>query len=865
MSSDRWRQVSNLYHAALSRDVHERAAFLDDACPGDEALRREVESLLDCEAQAKAFLQAPAMELAAGMLGRDSDPSRLKGQLGSYRILSLLGAGGMGQVYRAHDTKLRRDVALKVLPRELADEPERRKRLLREARAAASLNHPNICTVHDVGEADGEVYIAMELVEGHPLSARVSEASLQPAEVLRCGLQLAEALGHAHERGVVHRDFKSANVMITPEGRAKVLDFGLAQRVSGEDSAQATTGSRASLAQPGVLIGTLSYMAPEQLRGQAADMRSDVWALGVVLYEMAAGSRPFEGQTTFEVSSAILSQAPPPLPTRTPIHLKPVIERCLEKEPARRYQRASEVRAVLEAMQTSAVTPWMMRWPYQFDRRRRLVLTGTSLVALLGLLVVAALNFGTLRTPLSEGVSAPRIESLAVLPLANLMGGEDQDYYVAAMHEALIAELGQINALSVISRTSVMRYRDTDKSAPEIARELNVEALVEGSMFKAGDNVRIQVQLVRAVPVERQLWSRTYDGELQNVMALQKTVARAIAEQIHVTMTPEEVARLAPSRAVDPIAYDAWAKGWFQFNRLTEESLRKCLEYAAAALAVDSRYAPAYALIAACQSTLPLIAAVVPNDAFPKAAAAAHRALELDDGLAEAHFALGWTLATYDWNWVAAEREFRRGLELNPSSAVGHAQFGWFLSWIGRETDALAEVSRGQQLNPASPREIQNVAVVHFVARRYDDAILAAQRAVEISPTYAFGYDRLGRAYTEKGMYEQAIAALEMAVQSGNVNHKGPLGRAYALAGRRSEARRILDELLTVYRVSHTNPVQIAMIYTALGERNEAVRWLEEGHRVHDGNMVLLKVLPAWDSLRGDPHFKDLLQRMNFP
>jgi eukaryotic-like serine/threonine-protein kinase len=788
----------------------------------------------------------------------------MEGQLGSYRILSLLGAGGMGRVYRAHDTKLRRDVAVKVLPRELADDPERRERLLQEARAAASLNHPNICTVHDVGEAEGQVYIAMELVEGQALSARLHERPLAPAELMGCGLQLAEALGHAHERGVVHRDFKSANVMITPEGRVKVLDFGLAKHISDESLAEATTGMSPPLTQVGALIGTVPYMAPEQLRGQAADTRSDVWALGIVLYEMAAGRRPFQGQTGFEVSSAILSQPPAPLPTEMPIALTPVIERCLEKEPARRYQRAGEVRAALEAIHSGTMPP-PTTWREQSDRRRRLVLAASS-VATVALLLAGWLTVRHFRTPRADGLAAPRIERLAVLPLANLMGGEEQEYYVAAMHEALIAELGQIGALTVISRTSVMQYRNTDKPAPEIASNLNVDALLEGSMFKVGDTVRVQVQLIRTTPVERQLWSRTYDGELQNVLALQKTVARAIADEIQVTLTPREVARLGTRRVVDPRAYDAWARGWFQLSRLTKESLGKCLEYADAALAIDSSYAPAYALTASCQGILPLIASVSPHDAFPKAAAAARRALELDEGLADAHIALAWTLSTYEWNWPAAEREYSRGLELNPSAALGHARFGWFLAWLGRDAQAVAEVNRAQQLNPSGPNEMEEAAAVHFVARRYDEAIATARRAIDIDPTYSFGYDRLGRAYTEKGMYEPAIAALEKAVQlSGNLNHKGVLGRAYALSGRRDDARRILDELLSRFQRNHTGPVQIATIYAALGERNEALNWLEEAYRVHDGNMVMLKVFPGWDPLRADPRFGVLLQRMKFP
>ena len=401
MSPDRWQQVSQIFHAALARDAN--AQFLEEACGGDEALRREVESLLGDQG-AEGFLATPAVEVAAKAFA--SGPSPLGEQLGSYTILSLLGAGGMGEVYRAHDTKLGRDVALKVLPRELADEPERRTRLLREARAAASLNHPNICTIHEVGEADGRAYIAMEVVEGQPLSIRLAEGPLPPEEVLRYGLQLAEALAHAHDRGVVHRDLKSANVMVTPEGRVKVLDFGLAKRLSGEELAEVTTRSHASLTQPGAILGTLPYMAPEQLRAQPADARSDVWALGVVLYEMAAGARPFEGHTGFELSSAIFHESPPPLPSRVPAPLQAVTSRCLEKEPARRYQRASEVRAALETVAsraTARVTPGRVS-----GRLSPRLIAAASLAVVLGLtgaavwLNVAGFDSGCSVVPVSR-------------------------------------------------------------------------------------------------------------------------------------------------------------------------------------------------------------------------------------------------------------------------------------------------------------------------------------------------------------------------------------------------------------------------------------------------------------------------------
>jgi serine/threonine-protein kinase len=350
------------------------------------------------------------------------------------------------------------------------------------------------------------------------------------------------------------------------------------------------------------------------------------------------------------------------------------------------------------------------------------------------------------------------------------------------------------------------------------------------------------------------------------VLALQKQVARAIAEQINVTVTPQEAARLSTAPTVNPAAYDAWAKGWYQFTRLTHESLHKCLEYAGAALAIDASYAAAYALTASCSTTLPNLAGVAPHDAHPQAEAAARQALRLDEGRADAHFALGWTLASYNWNWAGAERAFRRGLELDPSSSFGHARFGWVLSWLGRHDEALTELERAAQLNPTGLYEIQALAAVHYTARKYQDAVITARRGTEIEPAFAFAQTRLGMAYAELGRYEEAVVALETAVKlTGDLHNKGGLARAYALAGRPRDARRTLDELLNLNQRRYVGPLEIAMSHLALGEKDEAIRWLEEGYRVRDGNMILLKVWPPWDSLRGDPRFQDLLRRMNFP
>jgi serine/threonine protein kinase/tetratricopeptide (TPR) repeat protein len=868
MSTARWHQISQLYHAVLECELSRHAILLDEASCGDEGLRQEVESLLQHGAAAEEFLTTPAREIVAQMLINRSGPSLVGANLGSYKVLSPLGAGGMGEVYLARDMQLGRDVAIKVLPDAFLSDPERLARFEREARVLAALNHPHIGAIYGFERADEVRGLVLELIDGPTLADRLKTGALPVSEALSIARQIADALDGAHEKGIVHRDLKPANIKITPKGVVKVLDFGLAMVSSGDGSASDLSQSptmTVGRTREGVILGTAAYMSPEQARGKPLDKRTDLWSFGCVLYELLTGKPAFAGETISDTLASILGREPDwkALPDATPATVRRLLQRCLEKDPQQRLRDVGDVRLELDHAlgvnmhpASGAMSPSLGWRP---GRR--------------GWLTVAALLVGTAALSISWWTTreppAPivRIKSLVVLPLDNLSGNPEQEYFVAGMHDALTGELGQISALRVISRTSPMSYKGTRKSVPEIARELNVDSLVEGSIRKDGENVRVQVQLIRAAPVERQLWSQTYDGDLKNVLMLQKRIARAIADQIQVTLTPQEAGRLTIARAVAPAAYDSWVRGLNEFHRLTAASLYKCLDYARAALVIDPNYAPAHALTASCYSILPNLSSIAPEEAFPKVKEAARRALELDDGQAEAHFALAWSLATYDWDWIGAEREFRRGLELSPSASIGHGRFGWFLSWLGRNDEALVEVNRAMQLNPVGPTEIQQVAMVHFVGRRYDDAIVTARRATEIDASYAFGWHRLGTASAEKGMHDQAIAALEKAVNLAPdaQNFKGMLGRAYALSGRRADARRVLEELLNLRQRDYVGPLQIATIYTGLGEKEEALRWLEEAYRGRDANLVLLKVFPIWDPLRSDPRFQDLLQRLKFP
>ena len=488
-------------------------------------------------------------------------------RLGRYEIVEPLGAGGMGEVYRARDPGLEREVALKVLPARTLTDQSARARLLREARMAARLNHPHVCTVHEVAEADGQIYIVMELVEGRALDTVLSEGPLPVEQAVRYGVQIAEALAHAHERGVVHRDLKSANVVVTAEGRAKVLDFGLAKQLVGEELAEATTQLGATLTVPGSVVGTLAYMAPEQLRGQAADARSDVWALGVVLYEILGGRRPFAGQTGYELSSAILNEPPPPLPEEVPAAVRAVVERCLAKEAGERFDSGDGVRAALETAQTGGAVTFPAPGASE-KARRRWWLAGGALAAIVStLLTVATLKLGWLG-PVSDGTP---IRSLAVLPLENLSGDPEQDCLADGVHEALITDLAKLSGLGrVIARSSVMRYRHSDIPLSQIARELGVDALVTGSVLRAGDRIQVTAHLIQA-STENQLWADRYERQFRDVLSLGNDVVVAITTAIRLQLTPQERERLATARTVDPESYEAYVKGMYHLYKKTPE------------------------------------------------------------------------------------------------------------------------------------------------------------------------------------------------------------------------------------------------------------------------------------------------------
>jgi serine/threonine-protein kinase len=765
-----------------------------------------------------------------------------------YAVERELGRGGTATVYLARDLKHERRVAIKVLHSEVRESvgPER---FLREISIAANLAHPNILPLLDSGQTDDVLFYVMPYVDGESLRDRLRrEKQLRVEDAAQIAREVSDALDCAHRHNVVHRDVKPENILLE-EGHAIVADFGIARAMSAAGAEQLTAR--------GLIVGTPEYMSPEQASGVGdVDGRSDVYSLACVVYEMLAGQPPFTGITAQSVMHQKLALESPSVTARrpgVPVELADTLQRALATDPADRILTAAAFGSALVRGATPGDRP---RRDWSRGRVAAIVATVTTVVLIGGWWTTRHMH-----------ADPPAFDAVAVLPLTNLMGDSKQ-YLVEAMQDAIIGELGRVHHLKrVVSRQSMLQYQNTRKTIPQIAKEQGVQAVVEGSMFQDGDTVRIEVKVIGAVPRESTLAARSFDGSVRHVLSIQRDVARAIADEIRVTLTPTEKAHFAQTSVVEPAAYDEWARGWSEFRSLTKESVVKCIDHAERAQSIDSTYAAAYALSATCLGLLPILAPVSPDDAFPMALEASSRALRLDDRLADAHFAHAWTLSAYRSDWTAAEREYRRGLELEPSSLYGHSRFGWFLSWLGRNDEAVAEATRALALNPSGPNENSSLAAVYWVGRRYDDAIRAARRATEISPSYAFGYMRLGSAYLEKGMYSQAITALETAdrLSDDAVNVRSFLGNAYARAGRRDDARRILDDLSELRRHRYVDPLDLAQIHVGLGETERAFSLLQEASRQHAGDIVLLKVNPVWDPLRSDSRFQAILRRSNFP
>ena len=735
--------------------------------------------------------------------------------LSRYQLVEQLGQGGMGVVYRAHDPHLERDVALKVLPEGAVADEESRARFRREALALSSLSHPGIGTAFDFDRQDGVDFLVMEYVPGTTLAERLAAGPLEEAEVLDLALQIAEALEAAHEQGVVHRDLKPANVMVTPRGRAKVLDFGLAKlRAERAAAAPALTG-------PQTMLGTMGYMAPEQLIGAEVDSRADLFAFGALLYEMAVGRSPFGAAGGVAMMNDILNRpVTPPRQVRVALSrdLEGLTLRCLEKDPARRptaREAAAEIRRI------------------------------------------------TARTATAGTMVTPRIESIAVLPLENLSRDADQEYFADGMTEALIADLAKISALRVVSRTSAMRFKGVRRPLPEIARELGVDAIVEGSVLRAGNRVRISAQLIEAA-TDRHLWAERYERDLADVLGIQSEVAQAIAREIQVQLTQQEHAWLARARRVVPEAHEAYLKGRHLWNQRTNQALEQALEFFNRAIELDPTYAPAFSGLADCHNLLGENNRHPPSVAFPRAQAAALKALALDPDLAEAHTSLAAAMVARDWDWPGADREYERAIELDRGYATAHQWYGTLLVLLGRTEEGIGHALEAVRLDPLSFILYDSAGEALYYARHFEEATEMYHRALELAPSFGQIHMDLGRSLELEGRYDDSIAEYRRGIEmlGGDARRSTGLACVYAAAGRNEESRKILAAMKTHAARDLMPPYALASVHARLGETDAAFEALERGYQIRDRAMVYLNVNPRFDSLRGDPRFQDLVRRM---
>jgi eukaryotic-like serine/threonine-protein kinase len=914
MTPERHQQIGQLYHAVLELAPTQRVAFLAQACADDEALRREVESLLALHAEAGDFFAAPALEHAAKTLADEQAQVARAERLGHYRIIALLGAGGMGEVYLAQDLKLGRKLALKLLPTAFTAAPDRLRRFEQEARAASALNHPNIITIYEVGEVAGTHYIATEFVDGQTLRQQMAGERLSLLDALEIVLQVASALAAAHEAGIIHRDIKPENVMRRRDGLVKVLDFGLAKLTEAriEDRGLRIEDRRlrnesipcdlqSSILDPqstasSMVMGTVGYMSPEQARGLKVDARTDIFSLGIVLYELIAGRAPFEGATSMDVLAAILHFEPLPLrqhaPT-APAELQHIVSKALSKERDERYQTTKdllldlkslkqelelEVRvekrdaggkepapttATVRAAQTGGggVTRQTSSAEYLFNQAKSHPRAALSvLVTLLLIIAGAAFYFLWLKR---EATTVARIKTIAVLPFRPLTLGQpvslDDEYLGPGMTDALIRKLSNLRQVAVRPTSAVMKYANANYDLIAVGHELKVEALLDGRIQRNGNRVRVTVQLLNARDGVPQ-WAESFDERFTDLFKVQDAISEQVAGALLARIGGAERKLLVKRETENIEAQQLYLQGRFYWERRTQEGFKKSIDLLHRSLEKDPNYGLAHAGLGSSYALLSIYGFLPPRDAMPRAEAAANRALELDESLAEAHIVRGVVLSHYKWDLPAAERELLRAIELNRNQPNAHHVYALVLAAQQRYDEARAQLELAQTLDPRSLNIVAAMAWVAYLARQYEQAVAICQKLLKENPDFSPALQHLGETYTRIGKYDEAIAALEKArARSGNSTFAvGRLGQAYAAAGRSQEARQLLAEL----EESANRAFGAAWVAIGLGERGRAIQWLEKAYEDHAADLIYLRADSIYDSLREEARFNDLVQRV---
>ena len=863
MNSDRWRQIDRLLDEALDLPTEERALFLERACGGDLELRREVESLLEAHAKSETFIETPAIAEENELIS-DSTESYLGRQLGTYEVISLLGAGGMGEVYRARDKKLDRQVAIKVLPPHLASQSEWMLRFEREANAVAALSHPNILSIYALGQESGATYAVMELLEGETLRERIKRKALPWREAIRVGSAVADGLAAAHARGIIHRDIKPENIFLTADGQIKILDFGLA-RMKQILTSQAETLASAEYLQtrPGTLMGTIGYMSPEQVRGEEVDAPGDIFSLGCVLMEMLTGQRPFQRDTAAETMAAILRDESPPLKVEEqdlPEELVRIVKRCLEKAPADRYQSARDLMLDLRSLLTQPLTAGRPAATPAPRPRLRMKRRLWPVMAMALLLALGALGFWWWKSRL---VTAP-LNSLAVLPLANADNEPEMAFLSEGIAESIIRHLSPLRPkLRVLAHSAVIRYRSGEVDPKKLGRELNVRVMLVGSVRRQGDNLVVSVELVDTAD-NTQLWSEQYQRRRADLQAVQEEISRRISEKLRLNLTGEEERSLATRETENSDAYYAYLNGRYFWNQRSNEGLYKAITYYERAITLDPGYGLAYAGMADAYALLDETGPAQ-REARVKAEALAKKAIELNSHLAEPYATQGFLRMFQSWAWEEAEACFRRSLEADPGYATAHHWYALLLAIEGRFDQALEEIKRAREVDPRSFPINKDQGEILFYARRYPEAIAQLRAAIEADPAN----DNVPTAhYWIRNCYEQ-LGDLDAAIQE--------LTHTATPPDQIAEFREALSRGPTAYwqkrleigarRAKPDQPdgrIRLVYLHAASGNLERAISLLEQSVRQdhHDGVMYL-KVDPRFDPLRHQERFAALLQEMN--
>jgi len=810
-------------------------------------------------------------------------------RLAGYEVRSLLGVGGMGEVYLAHDVKLNRNVALKILPASVVADRQRMKRFAQEAKAASALNHPNILTIYHIDEAGGKNFIVTEFVEGETLRQRLRRESIELSVVLDLSIQIATALWAAHQAGIVHRDIKPENIMLRRDGIAKVLDFGLAKLIDTSTAVDTTAKTKTLVkTDPGTVVGTAIYMSPEQARGIEVDTRTDIFSLGVVLYEMVSGSLPFARSTSNEVLAALLSDMEPQPLARysrdVPIELERIVSKALRKNREERYQTIKDMLLDLQSLQQELAFERRLARAVPseekstHDRSKHLATkaidseraTATSTSAIKWVVgAVVVLSIVVLGATAYRHFTSGRVEaisSIAVLPLVNASGDPNMEYLTDGIAESLMNSLSQLPNLKVISRNTAFHYKGKEQDSERVGKELNVRAVLTGSLKQIGDHIVINVSLDDALD-NHEIWGSQYERKVSDLLLIQQEIAQAITDNLRLKLSTADESRLTKHYTENPEAYQLYLKGRFYLNKRTGDGAKKGLEYIQQALEKDPTFALGYAGLADAYFLLTTFADSPPKESLPKSKAAAKRALELDESLAEAHASLASALFFYDRNYPEAEREFRRAIDLNPNYATAHHWYGsTYLAKMERFDEAISEVKRAQELDPLSIIINADLGNTYINAHQYQKAIEQLRRTIEMDQNFYFAHWQLGVAYEATSSFHDAILEYQKARQLNDDPWVlALLGHVYAVSGKRDEALKTLEELKALSKKRYVSAYSFAVLYAGLGEKDQAFQWLEKSLQDREGRINRIKVEPLIENLHSDPRFPDLVRRVGLP